>query len=51
MLEANQSGVQRYRILVNSVNGEVTTGNNVQDIFIDVLDARQKILIVANAAS
>jgi hypothetical protein len=49
VLEANQSGVQRYRILVNSVSGEVTTGNNVKDIFIDVLDARQKILIVANA--
>lgn len=49
ILDANSSGVQRYRISVNPVAGEVTTANNSKDIFIDVLDARQKILIVANA--
>ncbi len=49
ILDANSSGVQRYRISVNAVAGEVTTVNNSKDIFIDVLDARQKILIVANS--
>ena len=49
ILDANASGVQRYRISVNAVQGEVTTANNSKDIFIDVLDARQKILIVANS--
>lgn len=49
ILDADQSGVQRYRIQVQAVNGEMTTVNNTQDIFVDVLDARQKILIVANA--
>ena len=49
ILDANASGVQRYRISVNSVEGEVTNVNNSKDIFIDVLDARQKILIVANS--
>ncbi|MFK8006091.1 MAG: hypothetical protein AB8H03_06955 [Saprospiraceae bacterium] len=49
ILDANSSGVQRYRISVNSVAGEVTTVNNSKDIFIDVLDARQKILMVANS--
>jgi len=49
ILDANSSGVQRYRISVNAVGGEVTTANNSKDIFIDVLDARQKILMVANA--
>jgi len=49
ILDANSSGVQRYRISVNAVAGEVTTVNNTKDIFIDVLDARQKILMVANS--
>ena len=48
-LDANAAGVQRYRIAVNTVAGEVTTTNNVKDIFIDVLDARQKILIIADS--
>lgn len=49
VLDANQSGVQRYRISVGQVQGEVTTVNNRKDIFIDVLDAKQKILILANS--
>ncbi|MEM6967370.1 MAG: hypothetical protein AAF573_21580 [Bacteroidota bacterium] len=49
ILDANESGVQRYRISLNAVEGEVTRANNSKDIFIDVLDARQKILVVANA--
>ncbi|MFK7982747.1 MAG: hypothetical protein AB8G86_22395, partial [Saprospiraceae bacterium] len=48
-LDANGVGVQRFRVAVNSVEGEVTTTNNVKDIFIDVLDARQKILIIADS--
>ena len=47
-LDANRAGVQRYQITVNKVNGEVTTANNTREIFIDVLDARQKILLLAN---
>lgn len=49
VLDADQSGVQRFRIILSSVAGEVTEQNNSKDIFIDVLDARQKILIVANS--
>lgn len=49
ILDAEQAGVQQYRLSVTPINGEVSTVNNVQDIFIDVLDARQKILILANA--
>ena len=48
ILDAKKSGVQRFRISLNEINGEVTTINNTQDIFVDVLDARQKILILAN---
>jgi hypothetical protein len=49
LLEANQVGVQRYRVSLSPVAGEVTTANNARDFFIDVLDARQKILLLANS--
>ena len=48
-LDASQAGVQRFRVSVTSVNGEMTTTNNVKDIFIEVLDARTKILLLASA--
>lgn len=49
IVDADQAGVQRYRITVNPVPDEVTTENNHKDIFIDVLDARQKILVLGNS--
>ncbi|MFN7115627.1 MAG: hypothetical protein ACK4TA_02450 [Saprospiraceae bacterium] len=49
ILDASQAGVQRYRIVVESLSGEATNINNAKEIFIDVLDARQKILILANS--
>jgi hypothetical protein len=48
-LDASQPGVQRFRISATAVNGESSTVNNVKDIFIEVLDARTKILLLANA--
>ncbi|MEM0992972.1 MAG: hypothetical protein AAGI49_08030, partial [Bacteroidota bacterium] len=48
-LEADQAGVQRYRIALSSVNGEASSVNNIKDFFVEVLDARQKILLLANA--
>ena len=49
VLDADQAGVQRFRVALNKVEGEASTTNNVKEIFIDVLDARQKILVIANA--
>jgi len=49
ILNADQSGVQRYLVSVNKLDGEVSTVNNNKEIFIDVLDARQKILILADS--
>lgn len=48
-LEANKSGVQRFRVTLSAIEGEVTVVNNRKDIFIDVLDARQKILVLAHS--
>lgn len=49
VLDANEAGVQRYRISLSQVNGEKSVANNSREFFVDVLDARQKLLIVANA--
>ena len=48
-LKADAVGVQRYRVAVSAISGEVTTVNNTKEIVIEVIDARQKVLIVANA--
>ncbi len=46
-LDANTTGLQRYRISLTAIEGELSTKNNSQDVFIEVLDGRQKILILA----
>lgn len=48
-LDAKESGLQRYTVRLSAIEGEVSTSNNVKDIFIDVLDGRQKVLILADA--
>lgn len=47
ILDATAAGVQRYRISLSGIGDEVSTANNSRDIFVDVLDARQKILLLA----
>ncbi|NJC26907.1 hypothetical protein [Neolewinella antarctica] len=49
VLTADRPGVQRYRIALTGIADEVSTANNRRDIFVDVLDARQKILVLADA--
>ena len=49
VLNASSPGVQRYRFMLTRIDGEENTANNVKEIFVDVLDARQKILVLANA--
>ncbi len=49
ILDADVAGVQRYTVALSSVSGEVTTANNVKDIYVDVLDARQRILLLAES--
>jgi len=48
-LEAGETGIQRYSVRLSAIDDEISISNNSQDIFIDVLDSRQKILILANA--
>lgn len=48
-LDASSPGINRYRISVTQLNGEQSTRNNVQDLYVEVLDSRLKILVLANA--
>lgn len=47
-LEAKQAGVQRYTVKLTNVEGEINYENNSRDIYIQVLDTRQKILLLAD---
>ncbi len=49
VLDADKPGVQRYRISLTNIPGEVSRANNVREFYVEVLDARQKVLIVANS--
>ena len=46
-LDAEKEGLQRYRIRMAALENEISTANNVRDIFIDVLDSKQKVLILS----
>ena len=49
LLDAKQPGIQRYHISVSRVDNEISYLNNYQDVFIEVLDGREKILLLAGA--
>jgi hypothetical protein len=49
LLEAKEVGLQRYKLKLSSLAEEASIANNSRDVFIDVLDARQKVLILGDA--
>ena len=49
LLQAKEAGLQHYKVRLSSVADEMSTANNSRDVFIDVLDARQKIVILSDA--
>ena len=48
-LPANKVGIAHYRISLSNLEGEASYKNNTRDIFVEVMDGRQKILLVANS--
>lgn len=48
-LEADRVGLQRYLVTIDEIEGEVSVANNTYEVYIDVLDSRQKILLLANS--
>ncbi len=47
ILSADEPGIQKYSISITQFDDEVTYANNRKDIYIDVLDSRQKVALVA----
>ena len=45
-LKAPRPGLQRFTVTVSPVEGEITGTNNRQDIYIEVLDDRQRVLLL-----
>ncbi len=48
-IKANKIGIQRYTVAIAPVNNEITTKNNIQTIYVEVIDTRKKILIAAGS--
>lgn len=48
-IEAKHTGIQRFSVSLSPVEDEVSTHNNYHNVFVDVLDARQKVLLLAEA--
>lgn len=46
---AENAGIQKYTVVVETLEGEENTQNNRYDFYVDVLDSRIRILILANA--
>lgn len=49
LFEAKKIGTQHYRVEFSVIENEISKTNNSKDIYIDVLDGRQNILILANS--
>ena len=49
VLDAKEIGVQHYKVKFSSVEGEISVVNNSRDIYIEVLDGRQNVLLLGNA--
>ncbi|MBK0383440.1 hypothetical protein I5M32_10755 [Pedobacter sp. SD-b] len=48
-LETKKKGIQKIVVQAAAIKNELTTQNNTQTIFVEVLDGKEKILILANA--
>lgn len=48
-LKANKVGVHKFTVSVAGIKNEITTKNNSQTIYVEVIDGRQKVLLAAAA--
>lgn len=49
LMNASSLGIQKYRVEVGELSDESTTKNNSSIFYVDVIDSRRKVLILANA--
>ncbi|WP_157494061.1 VWA domain-containing protein [Fulvivirga imtechensis] len=49
LIEANKNGYQRYQVLLERKQGEFTYTNNVQQAYVEVIEGKQQIALIAPA--
>ncbi len=49
VIDAKQSGLQKYSIRLDPVEGELSAENNRKDIFIEVLDSKSRVLLISGS--
>jgi hypothetical protein len=49
LTEAKYKGMQRYMVYVDALENEFTKTNNARDVYIEVIDGKEKILLLAPA--
>lgn len=49
ILDAKKSGLQKYVIIVDPLEGELSTANNRKEIYVEVIDSRSRILILSSS--
>ena len=49
LLSADEVGMHRYQVRLSSLNGEKNTYNNTEDFFVEILESRQKILLLTES--
>ena len=49
LLDAEKPGLQRYSVRINALQNEVTLSNNQRSVYIDIIDSREKVLILGHA--
>ncbi len=49
ILQAKRKGIQKFTISLSPISNELSTTNNTQTIFVEVIDGKQNVLIIANA--
>ncbi len=47
LLEAEEEGIQRYEITTTPLEGELTTKNNTQQAYVDIVEGKENILLLA----
>lgn len=48
-LTISEAGLQRFTISLSPIEGEVSSENNILSFYVDVIDTRRRVAIVANA--
>lgn len=48
-LDADETGLKRLKVSVDAVDGEINTGNNSREIFIEVRESRLKVAVIAQS--